>query len=1141
HLNRDGTKLYVAGSSGDNINEYTLSVPFDVRSATFEHATSVASIDTAPYDVELSADGTKMFMFGISNDNVYEFTLTTSFDVSTAEYVQATTTDGTGGANQSIAFFPDGTGFFVAGIVDIFEYRLTTPWDISTAEYTTNTVDVSATPDFVRGISFNNDGTGLYMMSDAGFVSRLSMSTPYTLTGTSLTTNLLDLPYSGSGIDYFGIAFDTNGTKLFTTLREGDSTIQQYDLDGEQRFTGSTTLNTFTVGDTATVSPGYNLTIEGDLYNDGSLSGPYSGLVTLASTSGSIGGSGNHGFVNVAGTYTTASTSALFTDLTVGSGGSYTAPSGDLTVTGDFDASAGTFDANSGTTSVSGQGTYNLELTYLGATSTANQENNPRDTFISPDGALLYTVHNGGDVYQYSLGTPWDITSASFVQATNTDSGELERGLYFKPDGTRFYTAGLNSAGLWEYSLSTPWDISTAAFVAATTTDIAANAEGLSLSPDGRYAFVVSGSGFELGRHILSTPWDITTAGPYEDYSMSPTNNPEGLAFTPDGRSLTLIDSNVVYLYELSTAWDASTASLLTELDATSTLSFGSGLAVSSDGRHLYIADEGTEEVHQYDIASQIATTTSSNAFNNLALTGGDVTFTGPASTTGTMSIDAGVGTTTFNASSTYTFTNINWSGASSTSLTALVSSASGTAWYLDVDGAQETVEFLFVADSDASSSASTIVATDSTDAGRNVNWSFVDGGVEVEVGGVTVTGTLYANDGLTALGAGATITAAVGTSTPSLHSTTTAADGSFTITDIATSTIGAWATSSFGTGSNVIERLAYGNGLFVAVARLFGSDVMYYSYDGLSWSSTAIDSDMRLQDVVYGNGLFVAVGGEDNGANTVAVSSDGINWTTSIPLATNNRWEGVAYGNGRFVAVGDCDPVGPSDCAMYSDDGVNWTATPIATDEEGWVKVAYGDGTFVAVSNGGPGTIGTIGYSSDGVSWATTSAPGGGIWFRDITYGDGLFVAVGRDNLFNGVVATSSDGQNWAQYEDPSLAEHLNNIAYANGQFIITSSRCEDVGYTVDDCVRLSDTPEIASSWATSSLAATTTIASITYGAGRWILLSTNDEVHYADAGFGADTPITLFVDANATTSSTTATTLTYGVNGASGGTINA
>ena len=48
-------------------------------------------------------------------------------------------------------------------------------------------------------------------------------------------------------------------------------------------------------------------------------------------------------------------------------------------------------------------------------------------------------------------------------------------------------------------------------------------------------------------------------------------------------------------------------------------------------------------------------------------------------------------------------------------------------------------------------------------------------------------------------------------------------------------------------------------------------------------------------------NGMFVAVA---RGNNTIAYSTNGINWT-GIVLSFVNYWRSICYGNGTFVAVG--------------------------------------------------------------------------------------------------------------------------------------------------------------------------------------------------------------------------------------------
>ncbi len=80
-FNTDGTKMFVVGTTGDDVNEYTLSTGFDVSTASFVDSFSVAGQETAPFGLAFNTDGTKMFVVGVMGDDVNEYTLTTGFDL----------------------------------------------------------------------------------------------------------------------------------------------------------------------------------------------------------------------------------------------------------------------------------------------------------------------------------------------------------------------------------------------------------------------------------------------------------------------------------------------------------------------------------------------------------------------------------------------------------------------------------------------------------------------------------------------------------------------------------------------------------------------------------------------------------------------------------------------------------------------------------------------------------------------------------------------------------------------------------------------------------------------------------------------------------------------------------------------------
>ena len=61
-FNNDGTKMFVIGWEGDDVNEYTLGTAWDVSTASFVDSTD--RIDNDARDVKFNPDGTKMFVLG---------------------------------------------------------------------------------------------------------------------------------------------------------------------------------------------------------------------------------------------------------------------------------------------------------------------------------------------------------------------------------------------------------------------------------------------------------------------------------------------------------------------------------------------------------------------------------------------------------------------------------------------------------------------------------------------------------------------------------------------------------------------------------------------------------------------------------------------------------------------------------------------------------------------------------------------------------------------------------------------------------------------------------------------------------------------------------------------------------------------
>ena len=144
-------------------------VGFDVSTASFVDSFSVSGQETDPQGIAFNTDGTKMFVIGYSGDDVNEYTLATGFDVSTATYSQNFSVYAQDTVPISIAFNTDGTKMFIVGYTgdDVNEYALSTGFDVSTATYSQN-FSVSAQETEPRGIAFNADGSKMFIVGTGG-------------------------------------------------------------------------------------------------------------------------------------------------------------------------------------------------------------------------------------------------------------------------------------------------------------------------------------------------------------------------------------------------------------------------------------------------------------------------------------------------------------------------------------------------------------------------------------------------------------------------------------------------------------------------------------------------------------------------------------------------------------------------------------------------------------------------------------------------------------------------------------------------------------------------------------------------------------------------------------------------------------
>jgi len=229
-FNPDGTSMFVIGDNFDSVFQYSLTTAFDLSTASFTGTSfDVSGQDFGPTGVAFNADGTSMFVIGNSSNSVYQYSLTTGFDIGTASFTGSSfDVLGQTTVPRGIAFSPDGTSMFIIenSSDSVFQYSLTTGFDLSTASFTGSSFDVSGQASKPTGVAFNPDGTSMFVIGNSSnSVYQYSLTTGFDLSTASFTGSSFDV--SGQGTSPRAVTFSPDGGIMFIAGGGSDS-VHQY-------------------------------------------------------------------------------------------------------------------------------------------------------------------------------------------------------------------------------------------------------------------------------------------------------------------------------------------------------------------------------------------------------------------------------------------------------------------------------------------------------------------------------------------------------------------------------------------------------------------------------------------------------------------------------------------------------------------------------------------------------------------------------------------------------------------------------------------------------------------------------------------------------------------------------------------------
>lgn len=490
YFSSDGTSMFVAGHGKDVVVQLRLSSPWEVNTAVWTGASArpflpYGSIERDAHSFFWRPDGNRFFLLGRyagtvtngSRSNVYDFAVSQAFSFAGFAEQGRLGVTGQESGMTAMNFSPDGTNMYLTGAYRNRIYRYVGPaWNPSAMSYV-GFLSAKIINYSVQGVAFRPDGRRMFVIASNGLVYYYTLPNAW-----DITTAVYEKKTSSLGWAPTEFRFSPDGTKMYYSSNNSASGLVRLHYLGSA-FDPSTSYRADQI---------------------------YLRLITLPLWTSGVALSAH---ISDNGTVLTVICGSVRTVFRYRLATPWFLPSAV------FETSA------------------TDSFTLVGSSSTSSLYNVTGLAF-SPDGRIMYGIQDtardgyssvvpGGNkkICQYSLNTPWEINSATYVASINLGT------TYVGSEAT--------------YSMD--------------------------ITADGRYVYI--GTGAYIIRLRLSTPFQIVTA------QTIPTNNivdsfyqvyvnsssPTDLTVQPDGSRMFICnaESNVVKEYNLTSPWLVSSTSVL--------------------------------------------------------------------------------------------------------------------------------------------------------------------------------------------------------------------------------------------------------------------------------------------------------------------------------------------------------------------------------------------------------------------------------------------------------------------------------------------------------------------------------------------------------------------------------------------------
>ncbi len=170
----NGDKFFTATGNAKIIRQYNLSTPWDHTTLsdsgiTYDFSNDISQSFSAQ-GITWKNDGTKLYMIAGGTDRVYQWDLSTPYDITTASYTNKTADQPSGAAAaKDVGISDDGSILFTFDFLQdtLYEYDLSIPFDIASAVYNGNSVELDSVNASPRRFEFSDGGTMFHLYGAA--------------------------------------------------------------------------------------------------------------------------------------------------------------------------------------------------------------------------------------------------------------------------------------------------------------------------------------------------------------------------------------------------------------------------------------------------------------------------------------------------------------------------------------------------------------------------------------------------------------------------------------------------------------------------------------------------------------------------------------------------------------------------------------------------------------------------------------------------------------------------------------------------------------------------------------------------------------------------------------------------------------